>query len=221
MIASLLPASVVTVEAQDADWTAPLLPEEEPLVARAVEKRRREFTAGRTCARRALARLGWPDFPILAGERREPLWPPGIVGAITHCQGYCAAAAARLTDVRSLGIDAEVRGPLPAGVADLVCTEAERRWAAALPDDHWGMVVFSAKESVYKAWYPVARRWLDYKDAELTVEPEHGRFTARILPPDAGEVFPWNPLPGRFAVGPERVFTAIAVPARAPDATGA
>jgi len=213
VIASLLPPEVVTIEAGEADWMAPLLPEEEPLVARAVDKRRREFTAGRTCARRALARLGFPDFPVLVGPRREPLWPPGVVGAITHCQGYCAAAVARATDVRSLGIDAEVRGPLPAGVAGLVCTEPERRWAAALSEDHWGTVVFSAKESIYKTWYPIAQRWLDYQDAELTVEPERGCFTARILLPGAGEVFPWNPLPGRFAVGDDQVFTAIAVTA--------
>jgi 4'-phosphopantetheinyl transferase EntD len=213
VIAHLLPAEVVTVEAAEADWTAPLLPEEEPLVARAIEKRRREFSAGRACARRALARLGFPGFPLLVGPRREPLWPPGIVGAITHCRGYCAAAVARVEDVRSLGIDAELRAPLPDGVAELVCTEPERRWTAALDGDHWGTLVFSAKESVYKTWYPVARRWLDYKDAELTVEPERGCFSARILLADAGGAFPWNPLAGRFAVDDERVYTAIAVPA--------
>jgi 4'-phosphopantetheinyl transferase EntD len=213
VIARLLPAAVVTVEAGDADWTARLPPEEEPLVARAVEKRRREFTAGRTCARRALERLGWTGFPILAGPHREPLWPPGIVGAITHCRGYCAAAVARVADVRSLGIDAELRARLPDGVEELVCTEAERRQASELPGDHWGTLVFSAKESVYKTWYPVAQRWLDYQDAELTIDPDQGRFSARILLPAAPDVFPWNPLPGRFAFDAERVFTAIAVPA--------
>jgi 4'-phosphopantetheinyl transferase EntD len=211
VIERLLPAEVVTVEAGDADWTAPLLPEEEALVARAVEKRRREFAAGRACGRRALARLGWPDFPILAGERREPLWPPGVVGTITHCRGYCAAAVARVEDVRSLGIDAELRGPLPNGVAELVCTGAERRWTEELPGDHWGTLVFSAKESVYKTWYPVAQRWLDYQDAELTIEPERGCFSARILLAGAGAAFPWNPLPGRFAVDDERIYTAIAI----------
>ena len=90
MIASLLPDTVVTVEARDGDWTAPLLPEEEPLVARAVDKRRREFAAGRACARRALEQLGLPASPILAGPRREPLWPPGVVGALTHCRGIAA-----------------------------------------------------------------------------------------------------------------------------------
>lgn len=214
MIGTLLPAAVVTVEAGDADWTAPLPPEEEALVARAIEKRRREFTAGRTCARRALERLGYEAVPVLAGPRREPLWPPGVVGAITHCRGYCAAAVARREDVRCLGIDAEVRGPLPAGVAELVCTERERGWAAAQPDDHWGTLVFSAKESVYKAWYPVTERWLGYLDADLTFDPERACFDARVLPQEAADAFPWNPLRGRFAVGPGHVFTAVAVPAR-------
>jgi enterobactin synthetase component D / holo-[acyl-carrier protein] synthase len=213
VIGSLLPAAVVTVEAGEADWTAPLLPEEEPLVARAVDKRRREFAAGRSCARRALAQLGWTDFPLLVGQRREPVWPPGIVGAITHCPGYCAAAVVRTADVRGLGIDAEVRGPLPDGVEGMVCTEDERRWMAALAGDHWGTLVFSAKESVYKAWYPIAQRWLDYKDADLTVEPDANRFRARILLPVERGVFPWNPLEGRFAVDGERVYTAVTVPA--------
>ena len=213
MIGSLLPAAVVTVEATETDWTAPLLPEEEPLVARAVEKRRREFAAGRSCARRALAQLGWSDFPLLVGPRREPVWPPGIVGAITHCPGYCAAAVARAAVVRSLGIDAEVRGPLPEGVADMVCTEAELRHTAALDGDHWGVVLFSAKESIYKAWYPLAQRWLDYRDAELTLDLERGIFRARILLQLEPGVFPWNPLEGRFVVGPDRVYTAVTVPA--------
>lgn len=220
MIERLLPAGVVTVEAAEADWTAPLLPEEQPLVARAVEKRRREFAAGRTCARRALEQLGWTDFPVLIGPRREPLWPPGVVGAITHCRGYCAVAVARAGEVRSLGIDAEVRAALPPGVADIVCTEAERRWTAALAGDHWGTLVFSAKESVYKTWYPVTQRWLDYQDADLTVEPDRGCFSARILLAGAGSEFPWNPLPGLFTVDEERIYTAIAVPAGASVSSG-
>lgn len=213
MIGRLLPPAAVTVEADAGDWTAPLFPEEEALVSRAVEKRRREFTAGRSCARRALARLGWADFPVVAGPRREPVWPAGVSGSITHCNGYCAAAVALQADMRGIGIDAEVRAPLPAGVTEMVCTEGERRWAAGLPGDHWTTLVFSAKESVYKAWYPVAGRWLDYLDAELTVERERGCFSARILQPKALEVFPWNPLPGRFSVDEERVFTALVVPA--------
>jgi 4'-phosphopantetheinyl transferase EntD len=212
VIEGLLPDAVVIAEAGPGDWTAPLLPAEEPLVARAVEKRRREFTAGRTCARRALERLGWTDFAIAAGPRREPLWPPGVVGSITHCPGYCAAAVARATDVRSMGIDAELSAPLPEGVTALVCTAAERRQAEALPGDHWPALVFSAKESIYKAWYPLAERWLDYLDAELAIDAERGTFSARILVPVEPAILPCSTLTGRFAVGGGRVFTAVVIP---------
>ena len=212
MIRSLVPGAVVTVEAGEEDWTAPLRPEEEPLVARAVEKRRREFTAGRTCARRALERLGWTDFPVVSGPRREPVWPPGVVGSITHCRGYCAAALARGSDVRGVGIDAELRVTLSDGVERMICSEAERQHLAALPGEHWATLLFSAKESIYKAWFPLTGRWLDYRDAELTIDPEGGTFSARILLEVEPEIFPWNPLHGRFAMTGERVFTAVTIP---------
>ncbi len=138
------------------------------------------------------------------------------MGAITHCRGYCAAAVARATELRTLGIDAELRGPLPQGVIDLVCTEQERRQVAELPGDHWATLLFSAKESIYKAWYPVAQRWLGYLDAELTIDADQDCFSARILVGGAEEVFWSNPVRGRFALSDERVFTAVVVPANRP-----
>lgn len=94
----------------------------------------------------------------------------------------------------------------------MVRTEAERRQVEALPGDNWTMLVFSAKESIYKAWYPLARRWLDYRDAEIAIDAERGTFTALIVLPVESSVFPWNPLRGPFAVSDERVFTAVTVP---------
>jgi 4'-phosphopantetheinyl transferase EntD len=114
-----------------ADATGPLpgealLPEEEVLVARAVGQRRAEFTTVRTCARIALGRLGLPPAPLLSGPKREPLWPAGVVGSITHCDGYRAAAVARASEVAAIGIDAEPHDPLPAGILDRVTLPAER-----------------------------------------------------------------------------------------------
>src|SRR5262249_37853627 len=145
----------------------PLLPEEATqLGARVVAKRRREFTLGRACARRALDSLGIHGVAVPRGADREPVWPPGITGSITHCAGDCAAVVARQEHVASIGIDAEVHAPLPDGVAEMVCTLAEQRWVRSLPDAgvHWPTLIFSAKESIYKAWFPLARRWLGFKD---------------------------------------------------------
>ncbi|MFG3546214.1 4'-phosphopantetheinyl transferase [Streptomyces sp. NPDC047725] len=194
MIEDLLPETVVAVEAHGTDDTghSPLYPEEEALVARAVDKRRREFTAVRSCARRAMRKLGVPPQPVLPGERGAPRWPAGLVGSMTHCDGYCAAVLARADDLASLGIDAEPDGPLPDGVLSAVALpgEAERlgRLAGERPDVHWDRLLFSAKESVYKAWFPLTGQWLDFAEAdiEITVDPgdgRRGRLRADLLVP--------------------------------------
>jgi len=212
MMERLLPAQVVAVEATPSEWGAALLPEEARLVARAVSRRRREFAAGRACARAALGRLGFPPVPLLPGPDRAPLWPEAAVGSITHCPGYCAAAVARRETVRSLGIDAELNQPLPDGVAELVCTDSELAWArrTARRGTSWEALIFSAKESVYKAWQPLTGEWLGYLDAELTLDPGRGAFEARLLRP-AHPVLgkDLSSFPGRFAVTPTHVLTAV------------
>lgn len=78
MIEGLLPPAVVTVEAygrDDADLA--LYPEEAALMARAVAQRRHEFAVVRSCARRAMKKLGVPPQPVLPAERGAPGWPAG------------------------------------------------------------------------------------------------------------------------------------------------
>src|SRR5689334_18679792 len=149
MIEDLLPAEVASVAVRGDDPSASLLPEEAAQLGRAVEKRVREFTTARTCARRALGKLGLPAAPILRGPNRAPSWPPGVVGSITHCRGYRAAAVALQRDVLTVGIDAEVHEGLPAGVLGQVAVDRERAWLAEAPGGvHWDRLLFSAKESV-------------------------------------------------------------------------
>ncbi|MCZ9350785.1 MULTISPECIES: 4'-phosphopantetheinyl transferase superfamily protein [Streptomyces] len=194
MIEELLPDTVVAVEAHGNDDAGhlPLLPQEEPLVARAVAKRRREFTAVRSCARRAMEKLGVPAQPVLNGERGAPIWPAGLTGSMTHCDGYCAAALVRAADLASLGIDAEPDGPLPEGVLPSVSLPAEaerlRRLAEERPGVHWDRLLFSAKESVYKAWFPLTGRWLDFTEADIEIsvdpgDPRGGTLHAALLVP--------------------------------------
>lgn len=213
---ALLPPEVVVVEADSPRmWEEGLQPKEEAYVARAVDKRRREFRAGRNCAKRALALLGARASPLLPGEQREPGWPPGVVGSITHVDGYCAAAVAWSDHVSGLGIDAEIHAPLPEGVTDLVCTPAEAVWMRSAPKAgglYWDSVIFSAKESVYKAWFPIAGGWLDFAEAELLIDPPQGAFEVRLLvpPPVSRDGRPLK-FRGRFAVAGRYVLTAVTV----------
>ncbi|MEV7288983.1 4'-phosphopantetheinyl transferase superfamily protein [Streptomyces sp. NPDC093252] len=197
MIEELLPASVAAVETFGHDDTAEaaLYPEEAALVERAVTKRRREFATVRVCARAAMERLGVPPHPVLTGERGAPNWPGGLVGSMTHCEGYAAAALARAGDLASLGVDAEPHGPLPDGVLEAVALPAERarlaRLTAHRPDLHWDRLLFSAKESVYKAWFPLTGAWLDFSEADIDLTPAPDTETSDAVAadraaPDAG-----------------------------------
>ena len=103
-----MPAAAACAESFGALAGNGLFPEEAALVERATDKRRQEFAAGRERAREALAALDLGKTPILRGFRGAPQWPPGIVGSITHCAGYCAAAVARAEDLAAIGLDADI-----------------------------------------------------------------------------------------------------------------
>ncbi|MEU8032043.1 4'-phosphopantetheinyl transferase superfamily protein [Streptomyces sp. NPDC049099] len=224
MIEELLPESVVAVEAHGDDplWDAPLYPGEAVLVERAVDKRRREFAAVRGCARQAMEKLGVPAQPVLSSERGAPRWPAGLIGSMTHCDGYGAAALARADDLASLGIDAEPHGPLPEGVGPAVFLPEEgarlARLAGRRPAVHWDRILFSAKESVYKAWFPLTRMWLDFSEADITLHPGTGDAADGIL---RAELLVPGPrvgdrrlqvFDGRWAVRDGLVATAVIVP---------
>ena len=219
MLAEIVPPRV---EADETFGDVPgevLFPEEEAVVARAVDKRRREFTTARACARAGLARLGVPPGPILPGVRGAPQWPAGIVGSMTHCAGYRGSAVARAEDMLTLGVDAEPDGRLPAGVLDAVAAADERAGldalASAVAGPSWDRLLFCAKEAVYKAWFPLTRRWLGFKEAAVTISPADGTFTARLLV--EGPVVDGRPLAGftgRWLARDGLILTAIAVPRR-------
>ena len=191
------------------------MPEEEPLIARSVAKRRNEFITVRHCARIALGELGFPPVPILKGDKGEPCWPGGVVGSLTHCSGYRGAVVGRGGVVRSVGVDAEPHDVLPDGVLDAISLPAERSEMTTLPAGmHWDRILFCAKEATYKAWFPLTKRWLGFEDAHITFDVDGsgsaGGFEATILVDGATlSGPPLTSLAGRWSVERELVLTAI------------
>ncbi|MGW0495853.1 4'-phosphopantetheinyl transferase family protein [Streptomyces sp. NPDC003007] len=214
MLADILPPKAAVMELGEDPPDVRHHPEETVHVASAVPGRRAEFITGRHCARAALRALGVEPVPIPKGERGTPVWPPGVVGSITHCAGYRAAAVAHRAEVPTLGVDAEPNEPLPDGVLRTISLPSEREMLSALPahpGTAWDRLLFSAKESVYKAWFPLTGQWLDFSEAELTIDPAALGFSARLLVP--GPVVDgvrWSTLEGRFAVRDGLVVTAVA-----------
>ncbi|MET8560114.1 4'-phosphopantetheinyl transferase superfamily protein [Streptomyces flaveolus] len=187
MIHELLPSPIGTGSTfvdYEAALTA-LYPQESATVAKAQPKRRQEYANVRMCARRALSELGVPPAPVLSGARGEPLWPDGIVGSLTHCPGFRAAAVGRSSAFVGLGIDAEPDLPLAENLLEFISLPQEQARVHALtrssPGVCWDRLLFSAKEAVFKIWFPLAQRELDFDEADIRIDPDSGTFSARLL----------------------------------------
>jgi len=185
-----------------------LLPGEGEALSRALPIRRREFAAGRAAARRALVALGLPPAPIPMAPDRAPIWPEGLFGSISHSASLCLAVVGRAP--LSLGLDLEPDAPLEEDLLPTICRPEE---LARLPEPARGnlaRLIFSAKEATYKALYPLTGVILDFADLEVTLEPEAGRFTARLNRPLAPFAM-GDLLRGRFARVADHLVTGVTI----------
>ncbi len=205
-----------------------LLPEEQALVASAGPERVAEFTAGRHCARLALASLdpSLSRMPVLADAHGAPSWPPGFVGSISHCAGWTGAVTARSAGsagrvgqvlgrgIRGIGLDAEPTGPLPPGVLDVVASAAERealsRLADVRPGIPWDLLLFCAKEATYKAWSPLAGVVAGHDAVRVELSPT-GSFTGVAAGDDASGRASTVAVRGRWVLGPRVMVTLCVV----------
>jgi 4'-phosphopantetheinyl transferase EntD len=210
----LLPAAAVVVEATSPMWEAGLWPEEQAHVARAVEKRVREFTAGRNCARQALESLGIPPRAIPVGPSREPVFPPGVSGTITHTSNYCAAAVIRTGEVRSIGIDAGSNVALASGLLTKIAGTEECTMLEVLsstsPPTHWDMLLFCIKEAFYKAYFQLHAQFLDFHEASVVIDPSTSSFVVRVKQSEV-EYFRERAFPGAFSCGDRLLLAAVAL----------
>ncbi len=158
-----------------------LLPLESKTVSARNASRRRMSGAALHAARILLAERGLVDVSIPRAPSGEPLWPAGIAGSLAHDDEMAVAAIGSAAEFSAIGIDVEPSVPLPADISTLVRHK----------DDRPGMwdgyplgvrLLFSAKEAVYKAVFPVDHVILDY--GEIAVDLENGQartVTGRIV----------------------------------------
>lgn len=217
MLETILPATVAVSEAFTDDPECDVFPGEEDLIARAVPARRREFITARRCARLALGVWGYPPRPIRPGPGREPQWPAGIVGSITHCPGYRAAATADAFEWAAIGIDAEPHDPLPTDVLKAISTESERtdllRFSKSRPGIHWDRLLFSTKEALYKTCYPFAGLHLGFADTRVHVDPASETFIGKFRIGSPGSDRLSIDVRGRYLIDADLIMTTIALPA--------
>jgi len=226
LVGDLFPATVVAAQMCEPGDAALLLPGEREAIAHAVPKRIQEFTAGRLCARRALAEFGIRDFALRMGADRQPVWPEGFAGSITHTDAWCVAVVADQTAFMGVGVDSEVVGRVGPRVLPRICTTAESEWLKGLaPAEHDRALtlVFAAKEAFYKAQYPSTRERLSFRDVAIEASDwggSRGAFLVRPLRCIALEPLVSGGFPGRYEFHDEFVSAGVGLPAsgRAPDA---
>jgi len=208
---------VAEIDPRRVEAGAGLFPREALAIAKAVQSRREQFTAGRLLARRALVELGHAPVELESGADRVPAWPAGVVGSITHTHGWCAVAVARATDFEALGADVEAATPLDRALWERICRPEERTFLAARAPERAGLLakaIFSAKESAYKALYPQIRTFLDFQGMQISfAEPlDAATLTWRAeLQVDWGRLRHGHVLgPGKLSIGPDWIVTALA-----------
>lgn len=209
LLEPLFDVSIARAIAPVEDAVAELSEAERGLIARAAESRRREFSTGRKLARRLLAERGIAAGSILRDDDRVPIWPLDVTGSISHCRDYAVVALCDADACFGLGIDIEPDEPVKPGVERIVCTDSERLWLGGGDESEEirgrrVKLIFSAKESVYKAFYPRIRTFWNFHDVVLELDEVRGRFVA-ALPASAGRAF----VEGRFVRGHGTIVSAV------------
>jgi len=202
LVTCVLLPGICGAEMEDAGQKVTLYPDEEVFVAKAADKRRRDFALGRSCARAALNQMGQTSAAIGIGEGGAPLWPAGVVGSITHTAGYAAALVGDARRFGGVGVDAERVGGVTQDLWPRLFDAAERDHLMSLENESRAVMatlLFSAKESAYKAWR--MKGALAFRDIRIT--PEADGFTATKV----GET-----LRGRYAVEGALMLTAAWIP---------
>lgn len=139
-----------------------------PEVLSSTRKRQADFAAGRLSALLTLDDCGHEPQIVGTGQYREPLWPDGLVGSITHSAPYAAAIACPTERYLGIGIDIEaiVSTDLMSALTNLVVCQDEVDGLRATARDHaldtLLTLAFSAKESFFKAAFGDVRRYFSF-----------------------------------------------------------
>ena len=190
-----------------ADPPAPFAAESACLSPSAVDKRRREFSAGRAAAHQAMALLGQDPVAIPVAKNRAPIWPPNLVGSISHTRSCAMAVVAQKGHIQGLGIDVEEDKPLADELWPAICSPQEQDWLRQQANPgQLAKLVFSAKEAAYKCQFTVSERFYGFDGMELTINLTERRFSARFC----ADQPPFNcgdQICGRFAIGAGLIVT--------------
>ncbi|UQV46670.1 4'-phosphopantetheinyl transferase superfamily protein [Janthinobacterium lividum] len=157
-------------------------------IKQSVQKRQAEYFYGRLAARHALAPFGLDDEEIHSGPLREPQWPSKVVGSISHNSRYAGAVVLPSKTCGGIGIDIEtvIDHTLRDSIISIALNHHEvdnlRIWSKEIPMEQLLTIVFSCKESFYKAAFPSVKEVFDFSAVEICViDSENRTLQLRVL----------------------------------------
>ena len=149
----------------------------------AVARRQAEYLAGRYCAAKALSALGVGDTDVQSGENRVPHWPQEAIGSISHTVGRAVAVSSLGKHCTALGIDCEmlIRSEVTERIYNTIAVPSETTLLEQLScSKEWFLtLIFSAKESLYKALYPTVGVFFGFDSAEV-LGVSNGEYTIAL-----------------------------------------
>jgi len=180
------------------------------------ENRIQEFAGGRWAAKKALTRLGVKHLSLPRQEDKTPLWPKGYTGSITHCDGLLAAAACSTDDFYSLGLDVEsTTRPLNiSGISRFICTpreKSEHLKGTAVEVKKKLLLIFSAKESLFKGLYPLVQTFFGFKAAQLAPLVNKGLFTLELMTDLHSKFKKGMIFQGRYVFTSTHIYTGLTI----------
>jgi len=161
-------------------------------------KRRLEFFSGRWCAAQCLKRLQSPSVDVAIAPDRSPIWPLGIIGSISHSDNYAVCIASSNNHARALGLDLQSNSSakLANELSPIILhpNEFQSFWKENQHPDNTRLfdLIFSAKETLYKALYPLCSIFFDHQCAEVIhIDWAAGELEIKLLIP-LGQVWRKN-----------------------------
>lgn len=177
--------------------------------------RKQEFLLGRVCASKAYELCtGKPLLNLAPNKDRSPAWPNDVVGTISHNQYWVGAAVAKKADLIGVGMDFEVMGRTKLALSSQIRSERDVKTLAKFSDEELLTLIFSCKETLYKALHPIVKIFFGFEDAAVTrIDLEHNTFEIVLLSQVGPNFGPngLNKFLGRFTIYNNSCLTVLEI----------
>ncbi|MDA4925058.1 4'-phosphopantetheinyl transferase superfamily protein [Acinetobacter baumannii] len=180
-------------------------------------KRKAEYTAGRYAVQKALRLLEYSsDNEVFIGQHGIPIWPQLFTGSISHTSTNAMCVVSHTDEIRSIGIDIEnwFNSDLFNNITSSILTGAEYKLLKKYKtlDHNIATLIFSAKESLFKAIYFEAKCYFGFDAAEIvSIDFQKNIFTIKLNVDLNSNLKKGRQFSGLFKFYKDFIFTAVII----------